>query len=111
MGRAAFAASGRGTAPPAWLLTAFVHECGQAAWRTAAGDTLEYMKVAFFEVYPRLAFTTDFDLGLTIVSGLHYGAAAYGIMPLGGSFKMNALSWILAPVLLKYALTADLGSR
>lgn len=42
------------------------------------------MKIAYLEIYPRLAITSNFELGVARVDGLQYGSAAYGLMLLGG---------------------------
>ena len=89
---------------PVGLVMDFIHESGHAIWGTAVGGTLTYMKIAYLEIYPRLAITSHFELGLTRVDGLSYGSAAYGLMLLGGSMTTNIASWALALILLKTGL-------
>jgi hypothetical protein len=88
------------------LIMDFVHEFGHAMWGTAVGGRLTYMKIAFFEIYPRLAITPQFQLGLVQVTGLTT-EFEYGLFLLGGSLTTNIVSWVLALVLLK----ASLGSK
>ncbi|MEM1674307.1 MAG: hypothetical protein QXN24_05875 [Candidatus Bathyarchaeia archaeon] len=66
------------------------------------------MKIAYLEIYPRLAITSNFELGVTRVHGLQYGSAAYGLMLLGGSVTTNIVSWILGLILLKSSLSSRL---
>jgi hypothetical protein len=89
---------------PLGLVMAFAHESGHAMLGTAVGGTLTYMKIAYLEIYPRLALTQQFQLGLTGIHGLTYGSTAYGLMVLGGSMTTNTASWILALILLKISL-------
>ncbi len=84
-----------------------VHESGHALWGTGVGGRLTYMKVAYLEIYPRLAITPQFQLGLAKVEGLEYGSVAHGLMLLGGSMTTNIASWILALIL----LTLSLGNK
>lgn len=93
---------------PIGLLMTLVHEFGHALWGISAGGTLDYVKVAFFEVYPQLAINHPFQLGLTRVSGLSYGSAAYGFMLIGGSATTHFASWILGIALLHKALGSQL---
>jgi hypothetical protein len=86
---------------PLGLIMDFVHEFGHAIWGTAVGGRLTYMQIAYLEIYPRLAITPQFQLGLTIVDGLTYGSFAYGLMLLGGSMTTNIASWLIAIILLK----------
>ena len=92
---------------PLGLIIDIIHEFGHALWGTLAGGTLTYLKVAYFEIYPRLAISSQFQLGLTKVEGLSYGSFAYGVMLLGGSLTTNIASWILGLVLLR----ANVGNR
>jgi len=89
---------------PLGLVMDLVHESGHAIWGTAVGGRLTYMKVAYLEIYPRLAITSQFQLGLAQVEGLEYGSVAHGFMLLGGSMTTNIASWILALILLKLSL-------
>jgi len=89
---------------PLGLVMDFVHELGHAIWGTAVGGRLTYMQIAYFEIYPRLAITPQFQLGSTGIDGLTYGSIAYGFMLLGGSMTTNIASWLLTLVLLKTSL-------
>lgn len=89
---------------PIGLAMDFIHESGHALWATAVGGRLAYMKIAYLEVYPRLAITPEFHLGLTSFEGLVHGSRAYGLMLLGGSVTTNIASWILALILLATTL-------
>ena len=93
---------------PVGFLIALVHESGHAVWGILAGGTLDYMKIAYLEIYPQLAINHPFQLGLTRVSGLNYGSAAYGLMLLGGSTTTHFTSWILGIALLHKALGSQL---
>lgn len=93
---------------PLGLLMALVHESGHAMWGISAGGTLDYMKIAYLEIYPRLAISHPFCLGLTRVGGLTYGSAAYGLMLLGGSMTTHIASWILGIGLLARRLESRL---
>jgi len=89
---------------PLGLVMDFVHELGHAVWGTAVGGTLTYMKIAYLEIFPRLALTHGFQLGFTGIYGLAHGSVAYGLMLLGGSMTTSIASWILALILLKISL-------
>lgn len=93
------------------LVMDFVHEFGHALSGIAVGGTLTYMKIACLEVFPRLALTQPFRLGLTRIHGLTYGSAAYGLVFLGGSVITNVASWILAIILLKASLDVNAKLR
>lgn len=80
----------------------FVHECGHVLWGVAQGGTFAYMKIAFFEIYPRFAVTTRFCLGLVGVSGLQ--GFDYCLFLLGGSLTTNIVSWLLLAILLRTQL-------
>lgn len=88
---------------PVGLITDVIHELGHAIWGISVGGRLTYLKVAFLEVYPRLALTSDFQLGLVKIEGLTT-EFAYGLMLLGGSLTTNIASWLLALVLLRMNL-------
>ena len=90
---------------PLGLVMDFVHEFGHAVWGVAAGGRLAYIKVAYLEIYPRLALTPNFALGLVRVDGLT--GFTHGLFLLGGSVTTNIVSWLLALILLK----SKLGSR
>lgn len=62
------------------------------------------MKIAYLEIYPHLAVTSHFALGLTRVYGLSYGSTSYGLMLLGGSMTTSIASWALALILIKTGL-------
>ncbi|MGQ9623870.1 MAG: hypothetical protein ACUVT9_00700 [Candidatus Bathycorpusculaceae bacterium] len=86
---------------PLGLIMDFVHEFGHAMWGTLTGGSLTYMQIAYFQVYPKIAVTSHFALGLTAMDGLVYGSFEYGLMLLGGSMTTNIFSWILALIPLK----------
>ena len=88
---------------PLGLLMDFVHEFGHVIWGTAVGGRLTYMKIAFFEIYPRFAITPQFVLGYTRVEGLTTDFAN-GVFLLGGSLTTNIVSWVLVLVLLRTSL-------
>jgi hypothetical protein len=90
---------------PFGLLMDLVHECGHAMLGMLTGGTLTYMKIAYLEIYPRIAITTQFQLGLTRVDGLAYGSFEHGLMLLGGSLTTNIVSWILGAVLATASLS------
>lgn len=89
---------------PLGFAMTFAHETGHAALASAVGGELKYMKITYLEVYPRLAVTPEFQLGLTEVAGLTYGSVEYGLMLLGGSTTTNIASWITGLVLLVTSL-------
>jgi len=82
------------------LVMDFVHESGHALWGTAVGGRLTYMKIAYFEIYPRFTITPQFCLGRVEVAGL-LTDLEYGLFLLGGSLTTNIISWLLALILLK----------
>ena len=88
---------------PIGLVMDFVHEFGHAIWGTAVGGKLTYMQVAYFQIYPRLAITPQFQLGSVEFTGLNT-EFAFGLMSLGGSLTTNIVSWLLALILLKASL-------
>jgi len=63
------------------------------------------MKIAYFEIYPRFAITSQFVLGYVEVEGL--AGFSYGLFLLGGSMTTNIVSWLLALILVK----TKLGSK
>lgn len=85
---------------PFSLIMCFLHELGHAFWGTVVGGKLSYLQVMYLIVYPKLAFTSHFHLGLARVEGLTYGSFEYGLFLLGGSLTTNLVSWIVAIVLL-----------
>lgn len=85
------------------LVMDLVHESGHALWGTAVGGTLTYMKIAYFEIYPRFTITPQFCLGCVEVAGL-LTKFEYGLFLLGGSLTTNIISWLLALILLKTKL-------
>ncbi len=88
---------------PLGLAMDFVHEFGHAFWGTALGGKLNYMKIAYLQLYPRLAITPQFILGKVVVTGLNT-EFAYGLFLLGGSLTTNIASWLLALIMLKISL-------
>ncbi len=89
---------------PLGLVVDLVHEGGHALAGAAMGGRLTYLKIAFFEIYPRLAVTSQFHLGLAGVEGLEFGTFGYGLMLLGGSLTTNIASWAIGLVLLKTSI-------
>jgi len=91
---------------PLGLVMDFFHEFGHVMWGVAAGGRLTFMKVAFFEIYPRFAVTPQFDLGYVQVvwDTPSPPAFEYGLFLVGGSLTTNIISWLLAIVLLKKSL-------
>lgn len=87
---------------PLGLVMDFVHEFGHALWGIALGGRLDYIKITFFEIYPRFAITPQFCLGYVVVTGL--AGFEYGLFLLGGSLTTNIVSWLLALILLKRSL-------
>jgi len=85
---------------PLGLVMDFVHEFGHALWGIAVGGRLTYMKIAYFEIYPRFSLTSTFVLGFVSVEGLATEFAS-GLMSLGGSLTTNIIAWLLALILLK----------
>lgn len=85
---------------PLGLVMDFVHEFGHAIWGVSSGGTLTYMKIAYFEIYPRVAIDSQFNLGSARVNGIptNFGR---GLYLLGGSLTTNIVSWLLALILLK----------
>jgi len=88
---------------PLGLVMDFAHEMGHAIWGTAVGGSLTYMQIAYLEIYPRLAITSQFQLGLTRVDGLTTNFA-YGFMLLGGSMTTHIVAWLIGLILLKTSL-------
>ncbi len=91
---------------PLGLVMDFVHEFGHALWGTAMGGRLAYMKIAYIEIFPRLALTSEFILGYTRVEGLGT-EFANGLFLLGGSMTTNIFSWLLILILIR----TKLGSK
>lgn len=85
---------------PLGLIMDFVHEFGHAIWGIASGGNLAYMKIAYFEIYPKLTLTSTFILGFVEVEGLKTELAS-GLMNLGGSLTTNIVAWLLALLLLR----------
>ena len=67
------------------------------------GGRLTYMKIAYFDIYPRFTITPQFCLGYVIVAGL-LTEFEHGLFLLGGSLTTNIISWLLALILLKTKL-------
>jgi len=78
------------------LLVDLVHELGHGFLGTIAGGRFAYLQIAYFILYPSLAVTSDFRLGVALIEGLPYGSFAYGLMLLGGSMMTNVASWTIA---------------
>ena len=90
---------------PLALLMDVIHEVGHVFWGTLVGGKLAYMQIAYFILYPRLAVTPEFRLGIVKIEGLSYGSFAYGLMLLGGSMTTNIASWIIAIILHRMSLS------
>jgi len=91
---------------PLGLVMDLVHEVGHAMWGIAVGGRLTYMKIAYLEIYPRLAISSEFQLGLTRVDGLTNNFA-HGFMLLGGSTTTSIVSWLIGLILFR----ANLGNK
>jgi len=91
---------------PLGLVMDFFHEFGHVMWGVAAGGRLTFMKVAFFEIYPRFAVTPQFDLGYVQViwNTPDPPAFEYGLFVISGSLTTNIIAWMLALILLKKSL-------
>jgi len=79
------------------LLMIFVHELGHVIWGAAAGGTLSRVQIAFFQLFPKVAVTSQFCLGSVEMNGL-ISSAQTGLFLLGGSTTTNVLSWLLSPL-------------
>jgi hypothetical protein len=84
---------------PSGILMCFIHELGHAFWGTVGGGNLSYLQVMYLIIYPQLALTSDFHLGLTGVEGLTYGSFEYGLFLLGGSITTTIITWLVTLVL------------
>ncbi len=82
------------------FVMALVHEVGHALWGTLAGGRITFIQVFFLELYPRLAFTREFTLGLVRVEGLT--GTSFGTFLVGGSITSNIVSWLLGVMLSRY---------
>jgi len=71
-----------------------VHEFSHWIFGMAVGGKLIYMKITWFEIYPKPALASTFDLGLVNVAGLT-SDFSHGIMSLGGSLTTNIIAWIV----------------
>ena len=89
---------------PLGLIMDIVHETGHALWGSVVGGKLTYMQIAYLEIYPQLALTSEFHLGLARVEGLPYASFAHGLMLVGGSMTTTIASWMIALVLLNVSL-------
>lgn len=83
-----------------------IHEFGHAMAGIGVGGTLTYMRIAYFEIFPRPAIVPQFILGYVEVSGLST-SFQHGLFLLSGSLTTNAVSWILALAQLRL----DLGQK
>jgi hypothetical protein len=79
------------------LVMALIHELGHVVWGMLLGGDITFMQVAFFELFPRLAVTGDFVVGMVRVRGLVN--EAYGLFLLGGSVTTNVVAWMLPWIL------------
>jgi hypothetical protein len=85
---------------PLGFLMDLAHELGHVLWGIAVGGKLVYLKIAFFEIYPKPALTGTFVLGYVEVGGLRTGFAE-GLFLLGGSLTTNIVAWLLGLLLLR----------
>jgi hypothetical protein len=85
---------------PFGLTMDFVHEFGHALWGTAVGGRLVSMQVAFFQIYPQFAVTSQFVLGYVTVDGLTT-AFDRGLFLLGGSLSTTIIAWLLGIIALR----------
>ncbi len=88
------------------LAVDLVHELGHALWGTLAGGSLQYLQVAWFELYPAPGLRTPFYVGRVLVAGLG-SLVTRGLFLLGGSATTNILAWALGLLL----WGASLGPR
>lgn len=84
---------------PLGLVMDLVHEGGHVLWGALMGGELSYMKVAFFELYPKFALTSNFELGYVSMSGLNT-PFENGLFLLGGSLTTMIWAWIICPILM-----------
>lgn len=82
------------------FVMALVHELGHALWGTMVGGRITFIQVFFLELYPRLAFASEFVLGLVRVEELI--GAPFGVFLIGGSITTNIVSWFLGVILFRY---------
>jgi hypothetical protein len=80
-----------------------IHEIGHAICGMIVGGTLTYIQVAFFQIYPSLAFTSHFRLGYCVVHGLSTNFE-YGLFLIGGSLTTYIAAWIIAFILINHNL-------
>ncbi|MFW6117235.1 MAG: hypothetical protein ACOC6G_01455 [Thermoproteota archaeon] len=85
---------------PLGLVMDLVHEGGHALWGILAGGHLTKLQIAYFQLYPTLAFTPNFRLGYAVVQGLSTDFAR-GLMLLGGSLSTHIAAWIIGIILVK----------
>jgi hypothetical protein len=86
---------------PLGFVMDLAHEFGHVLWGIAVGGELVYLKIAFFEIYPKPALTTTFVLGHVELDGLRTGFAQ-GVFLLGGSLTSNIIAWVLGLLLLRF---------
>lgn len=82
------------------FVMATIHEFGHAIWGTLLGGNITFMQVAFFELHPHIAVTSDFIVGIVRIQGLV--DESYGLFLLGGSVTTNMVAWLLPSILEKY---------
>jgi hypothetical protein len=72
------------------FVMALIHELGHAVCGTVLGGNLTFMQVAFFKLYPHIAVTPDFIVGIVRIQGLVN--ESYGLFLLGGSLTTNMVA-------------------
>ena len=83
---------------PMGVLMGFLHELGHVFAGTALGGTLTFLKVGYFEFYPKLALVSKFELGATIITGLST-QSQYGIFLLAGSLTTSMAALFIGLIL------------
>jgi len=73
-----------------------IHEFGHAFFGILMGGNLEYIKVAYFRLYPNFMIEQEFIVGYVSVSGL-YGFSR-GVFLFGGSFTTLFTSTLIFPL-------------
>jgi len=88
---------------PLGFIMDLIHEFGHALWGIALGGRLVYIQVTYFELYPKIAITSKFQLGYVVVAGLS-SQFKLGLFLLAGSMTTNIASWLIVIILLKKQL-------
>lgn len=82
------------------FIVAFVHECGHAICGIILGKTPVYMRVLWFEVYPRFALTAEMVPSAITYFKETMTGSDLGWIQLSGSLATNVVSWIAGLMLL-----------